>query len=175
MMTAGASSPPCSSSAAVSVFVDSASPGRNEVDSFSSASVNLPGRFAGPAAMKMPTSQIANTIHLALEPAGRAKIERRSDIGLEDRQVAVELPLGDLHPVVLPLLALDLDVAVEDVLAEGAQHQLRLGGQLDRLAERLGELLDPEPAPLLGGDVVQVLLHRLRQLLGPLHPLPARR
>ena len=31
---------------AVSAFVDSASPGRNDVDSFFSASVNLPGRLA---------------------------------------------------------------------------------------------------------------------------------
>ncbi len=42
----------------------------------------------------------------------------------EDRQVAVELPLGDLHPVVLPLLSLDLHVAVEHVLAERPQHEL---------------------------------------------------
>ena len=42
----------------------------------------------------------------------------------EDRQVAVELPGRDLHPVVVPLLALDLDVAVEHVLAERAQDQL---------------------------------------------------
>ena len=76
-MTAGASSPPCSSSAAVSTLVDSASPGRNEVDSFSSASVNLPGRFA-PSEMKMPTSQMRKTTHLARRPAAMAKIERRA-------------------------------------------------------------------------------------------------
>ena len=77
-MTAGASSPPCSSSAAVSTLVDSASPGRNEVDSFSSASVNFPGRLA-PRAMKMPTSQMRKTTHLARRPAATAKIERRWD------------------------------------------------------------------------------------------------
>jgi len=38
------------------------------------------------------------------------------------------------------------------VLAEGAQHDLRLGGQLDRLAERLRKLLDPEPPALIGGQ-----------------------
>src|SRR3954453_19072600 len=52
----------------------------------------------------------------------------------EDGQVAVQLPLGDLAPIVLPLLALDLDVAVEHVLAEGAEDELGLGRELDRLA-----------------------------------------
>src|SRR5690349_2660030 len=83
----------------------------------------------------------------------------------EDRQVALELPSGHLDAVVLPLLALDLDVAVEHVLAERAQHELGLRGELDRLAERLGQLLDPEPAALLRRQVVEVLLHRLRQLV----------
>ena len=48
---------------------------------------------------------------------------RRAPVS-DDRQVAVELPLRDLHAVVVPLLALDLDVAVERVLAERAQHEL---------------------------------------------------
>jgi len=64
---------------------------------------------------------------------------------LEHRQVALELPGRDLHPVVVPLLALDLDVAVEHVLAEGAKDELGLGRQLDRLAQALGQLLDTEP------------------------------
>ena len=96
-------------------------------------------------------------------------------VRLEHRQVAVELPLGDLHPVVLPLLPLDLDVAVEDVLAEGAEHQLRLGRQLDRLAQRLGQLLDSQLLPLLRTDVVEVLLHRLGQLVALLDALEAGR
>src|SRR5690349_9227491 len=57
---------------------------------------------------------------------------------LEDAEVAVELPARDLHAVLVPLLALDLDEALEHVLAEGAQHELGLGGDLDRLAQRLG-------------------------------------
>src|SRR4029453_11709534 len=93
---------------------------------------------------------------------------------LEDREVPVELPLTHLDPVVLPLLALDLDVAVEDVLAESAQHELGLVRQLDRLAERLGQLLDAEPLPLLRSDVVQVLLHRLGQLVALLDALEPR-
>src|SRR5829696_9888406 len=94
-------------------------------------------------------------------PATSSRYERAS----ENRQVAVELPLGHLDPVVLPLLALDLDEAVEDVLAEGPQHQLRPGRQLDRLTEGLRELLDPQPLPVVRRQVVQVLLHRLGQLV----------
>src|SRR6185437_8360046 len=83
----------------------------------------------------------------------------------EHRQVALELPRADLDAVVLPLLALDLDVAVEHVLPERAQDELGLGGQLDRLAQRLGQLLDPEPATVLRRQVVEVLVHRLGQLV----------
>ncbi len=46
------------------------------MDSFSSASMNLPGRLA-PNAMNMPTSQMRKTTHLARRPAAMAKIERR--------------------------------------------------------------------------------------------------
>src|SRR5712691_11223997 len=35
-----------------------------------------------------------------------------------DRQVALQLPPGDLDAVVLPLLALEVDIAREDVVAE---------------------------------------------------------
>src|SRR3954453_8454650 len=83
----------------------------------------------------------------------------------EHGQVALELPGADLHAVVLPLLALDLDVAVEHVLAERAQDELGFRRDLDRLAERLRQLLDPEPPPVLGRQVVEVLLHRLGQLV----------
>src|SRR3712207_6928170 len=58
-----------------------------------------------------------------------------SDVCSSDlRQVAVELPRGHLDAVVLPLVALDLDEAVEHVLAERPQHELGLRGDLDRLA-----------------------------------------
>src|SRR4051812_5261920 len=96
---------------------------------------------------------------------------RPSRLRLENRQVALELPGSDLDAVVLPLLALDLDVAVEHVLAERAQDELGLRGDLDRLAEGLGKLLDPEPAPVVGREVVEVLLHRLAQLLALLDAL----
>src|SRR3954449_578599 len=89
----------------------------------------------------------------------------------EHGQVALELPGADLHAVVLPLLALDLDVAVEDVLPERAQDELGLRRDLDRLAERLGELLDAEPLALVRRQVVEVLLHRLGQLVAALDAL----
>ena len=57
-----------------SAFVDSASPGRNEVDSFFSASVN----FAGEVRRERPAttaSQISATSHLARRPAATAKSE----------------------------------------------------------------------------------------------------
>src|SRR4051812_49515509 len=89
----------------------------------------------------------------------------------EDREVALELPGAALDAVVLPLLALDLDVAVEHVLAERAQDELGLRRDLDRLAERLRQLLDAEPPALLGRQVVEVLVHRLGQLVALLDPL----
>src|SRR5688572_23963644 len=88
-----------------------------------------------------------------LRPPLAAKLIARAwPSRLENRQVAVQLPLRHLDAVVLPLLPLDLHVAVEDVLAEGAQHELRFGRQLDRLAKRLGQLLYPQPLPFLGTD-----------------------
>src|SRR2546421_12985328 len=90
---------------------------------------------------------------------------------LQDRQVPIELPARDLDPVVLPLLALDLDVAVEHVLAERAEHELRLRGELDRLAEGLGQLLDALALSLVGRQVVEVALHRLGGLVALLDPL----
>ena len=69
---------------------------------------HAPDRLSDPAAAARPVPIRDPT------PTGRS----------EDRQVAVELPLGHLDAVVLPLLALDLDVAVEHVLAERAQHEL---------------------------------------------------
>src|SRR3954454_9879074 len=91
----------------------------------------------------------------------------------EDRQELLDFVRRDLHAVVLPLRALDLDEAVEGVLAEDAEDQLRLGSDLDRLAQGLGELLDPPAMALLRGQVVEVLLHRLGQLIAVLDPLEA--
>ena len=80
--TIGACSPPCSSSVTSSALVDSASPGRNDVDSFFSASANLPGRFGADRARRRRRSQSAGDDPLgAVRPAGRV---RRRDIGRAD-------------------------------------------------------------------------------------------
>src|SRR3954449_3360648 len=93
----------------------------------------------------------------------------------EDRQELLDFVRRDLHPVVLPLRALDLDEAVEGVLAEDPEDQLGLSGDLDRLAQRLGQLLDPAAVALLGRQVVEVLLHRLRRRFTLRAPPPTRR
>src|SRR5262245_10573110 len=45
----------------------------------------------------------------------------------EHRQVLVELPLRELHPVFVPLASLELDVAVEDMRAQCLPDQIRVG------------------------------------------------
>src|SRR5919107_6238723 len=119
-----------------------------------------------------PRRQTSSSPAIANVPEAVA-VGMAADVPSEHRQVALELPGADLDAVVLPLLALDLDVAVEHVLAERAQDELGLGRDLDRLAERLGQLLDPEPLPLLRRQVVEVLLHRLGELVALLDPLEA--
>jgi hypothetical protein len=93
---------------------------------------------------------------------------------LQHRQVALQLPGRHLDAVVVPLLALDLDVAIEHVLAERAQDELGLGGELDRLPQSLGQLVDPQPPALVRRQVVQVLLHRIGELIAVLDPLQPR-
>src|ERR671917_287351 len=64
-------------------------------------------------------------VHRLVIQRDAACVSARGDISrslLEDAEVALELPGRDLDAVVLPLLALDLDEAVEGVLAERAQH-----------------------------------------------------
>src|SRR5512134_1604385 len=59
---------------ASSAFVDSASPGRNDADSFRSLSENLPGRLA-PETTPSTTIHAASTAHLARGP--EAMVSRR--------------------------------------------------------------------------------------------------
>src|SRR6185312_2559553 len=68
---------------------------------------------------------------------------------LEDRQVPVELPARQLHAVVVPFLALQLDVPVEDMRAERLSGQLGFRECVDRLAEGLRQRDDSPLAPLL--------------------------
>ncbi len=79
-MTVAARSPSCSALVISSALVDSASPGRKEVDSFFSASEYLPGRFV---AIIAPTARIqaARTIHLARRPAGKVSRGAKADDG----------------------------------------------------------------------------------------------
>src|SRR5436190_622951 len=74
----------------------------------------------------------------------------------EHRQVPLELPAADLDPVLLPLLALQLDVALEDVVAERLADELGAGEDLDRLAQGLRQLHDPARLALVVGEVVEV-------------------
>src|SRR3954468_2746687 len=132
-------------------------------------------QMPGPVRRMAPKPRRLTSISPAI-----AKVPEAVAVGMagglpsEHGQVALELPGADLHAVVLPLLALDLDVAVEHVLAERAEDELGLRRDLDRLAERLGQLLDAEALSLLGGQVVEVLLHRLGQLVALLDALEPR-
>src|SRR6266496_3812610 len=56
-------------------------------------------------------------------PAPAAAVSRTCE--LEHCQVPVHFPLRELDPVFVPLLPLELDVAVEDVRAEGLPGQVR--------------------------------------------------
>src|SRR5687768_15450493 len=82
---------------------------------------------------------------------------------LINRQVAIQLPLRDVDAVVVPLLGLGLDVALEDVLAQGGLDDLIALEVLDRAAQRARQHLE---AARLGVDLVEVLFdrHGRRQL-----------
>src|SRR5918994_3138338 len=60
------------SSTACSAFVDSASPGRNDVDSFCSASAYFVGRLA-PMTTSITPIHAARTIHFARRPDARVR------------------------------------------------------------------------------------------------------
>src|SRR6187431_526682 len=94
-------------------------------------------------------------------------------LGSEHRQVLVQLPGSHLDAVLLPLGALQVDVAGEDMLPEGLQDKLRLGELLDRLTQGFRQLLDAEAGPLVGGQIVEIGLHRLGQLIALLDSLQA--
>src|SRR4051812_24136374 len=126
------------------------------------------------------TTSCGNLAQLAvgrqLDPAGRRARGTGPDSASfsENGQVLTELPFGQLNPVLVPLPALQLDIAVEDVRAERLPRQFRLRQLVDRLAEGLGERHDAALAPLFGGQVIEVRLHRVGQLVALLDPLEAR-
>src|SRR5690606_8406765 len=92
-----------------------------------------------------------------------AALRERADLPspsepLEGLEVAVHLPAGDLHPVLVPLLGLGLDEPLEDVVAERVADDL-VGGQLvDRLSQRPGQLPNLARLELRRVEVVEVLL-----------------
>ena len=57
------------------------------------------------------------------------------------------------------------------MIAECASHQIRGGELVDRLTEGLRQRDDPLVAPLLGGQVVEVPLHRRVEVVPVLDPL----
>ena len=71
-MTIGACSPPCSSSLTASALVDSASDGRNDVDSLFSASEYFPGRSAAMIATTA-SSQTPATTNLEILPVASVR------------------------------------------------------------------------------------------------------
>ena len=54
---------------------------------------------------------------------------------------------------------------------ERPQDELGIRRELDRLSKRLGQLVDPQTATLIGSQVVEVALHRVRQLVAVLDAL----
>src|SRR3954453_18501715 len=155
------------------MWLTPSSPARRRTACAVSTSSGRP-QMPGPVRRIAPKPRRLTSISPAI-----AKVPEAVAVGMarglpsEPGQGALELPGADLHAVVLPLLALDLDVAVEHVLAEAAQDELGLRRELDRLAQGLRELLDPEAPPLVGRQVVEVLLHGLGQLVAALDPLEA--
>jgi hypothetical protein len=80
--------------------------------------------------------QIRTTPDEGLPPPGAvAKTQSAgSALALDDGQVLVELPLGDLHTILVPLLALVGDVEGVDMLAQNFLHERGVLEQVDRLA-----------------------------------------
>src|SRR5436853_6624112 len=98
-------------------------PGRRVIDEHRLAEAELgchalalPGRYL--AALEEDAETIAPLPVLVGEDPQDVELGHRPP-RLEDRQEVLDLERGDLHPVVLPLLPLDLDETAEGVLAGG--------------------------------------------------------
>src|SRR4028118_2146011 len=93
-MPVGARSPSCRRSVIASARVDSASSGRNELDSFSSASVYLPGRLKA-RAPKSTRNHAPKTTNFVRRPAtkeAKAFISTARYTGRDLALVSVRLP-----------------------------------------------------------------------------------
>src|SRR6478736_7741129 len=84
---------------------------------------------------------------------------------LEARQVAVELELGHLATVVLPLRPLVAQKEVEDVLAQRLGDELAALHHLERAAERERQRIDAHGPSLGVGEVPDVVLGLRRDLI----------
>src|SRR5688500_6241084 len=82
---------------------------------------------------------------------------------LERLEVPIDLPGRDLHAVLIPLLGLGLDEALEDVLAERLADDLVARQLVERLAQGARQLADLARLELGGIEVVEVLLDRRRR------------
>ena len=97
---------------------------------------------------------------------GSGKTTIGSIIGLTERpQVAVVLERRDLRLVRPPLRPLVAEEPLEDVLAEGVEHELGALHHPQGVRERLRELLDAELGQLLVGQLEQVGLGLRRQVV----------
>src|SRR6195952_1909061 len=92
--------------------------------------------------------------------------------GSDDREHPVALEGGDLAAVLLPLRTLVAEEELIDVLAERLGEQLGVLGDLDRVVQVLGQLLESEGLALAvveRPDVVLGLARELVLLLESLH------
>src|SRR5918999_6377013 len=97
----------------------------------------------GSVATTTARTAIAATTAPSSAPRSRDGRRRAPVIGrLELVQVALDLPVGHLGPVFVPLGPLGVDIVVEDVVAEGLADDVVPLELVERLAERAGQLAD---------------------------------
>jgi hypothetical protein len=80
-----------------------------------------------------------------------------------DLEVALDLPGADVLAKGVPLLLARLEQPLEDVLAQGIQHDVVLLQFGDCLAECGRQRGDVAATQILLGEVIQVLFDRFRQ------------
>jgi len=92
------------------------------------------GHIAAPASQVCHATPRGDVECVTRRPRGDGR-RGRSDLGV----VLADLPVGDLLAVLVPLVELVGDEALEDVLAERAAHELAALRLLDRLVEVVGQ------------------------------------
>src|SRR3990172_8057177 len=124
-----------------------------------------------------PRARSIRAFILAVFPARSPTVElvctrprRRVRIDLKNGQVALQLVVGDVGSVAVPLHLLVGQEACEDMLPQGLPHQLAFFHKLDGLPEAPREGGNTPAEPFLLVHVIDVLLHRLRGLQALLNP-----